>query len=324
MMVGGLGYGNSPVSTIPGVTGSRITSRLVPAGVWPFVAIAAFLITLQVGDAWEAGSWAGLGPMSLAILGFDALLPVAVLVGCRGDWRSAPVVLAGAAVWTGLVAAAGVLFGLEEWLAPGTWLDRPLGSAIGTGRELAAIVALTGPVVVAYGLSKRRRTETTWPRPLVTVAIFLALGMGLYEAQAGFNFYATIESGYGGAAQPSLGDLGNVILNTARPVELLGLGAMAWSSLSAVRAGEPPRRFWTLICAGSAALFFFRAYTAALDAAMSVGLIPVDLTTGAVMPVYGVLNWGYLAAFAALLVGFGLGLPPDPLDLGDVVAARPA
>jgi len=294
----------------------------VPAGVWPFVAIAALLVALQVRDAWAAGSWAGLGLLTLAILVFDALLPAAVLVGCRGDWRSAPVVFAGAVVWTWLVAVAGVLFGLQQWLAPGTWLDQPLGSAIGTGRELAAIVALAGPAVVAYGLSKLRRTETTWPRPLVTVAIVLAVGMGLYEAQTGLNFYATIESGNGGPVQLSLGDLGNVILNAARPVELLGLGALAWSSLSAVRAGELPVRFWTLICAGSAALFLFGVYTAAVGPAVSVGLIPMDLATGVVTSVYGVLNWGYPAAFAALLVGFGLGLPPDPLDLGDVIAAE--
>ena len=243
--------------------------RLAPAGVWPFVAIAAFLVALQVRDAWAAGSWAGLDLLTLAILVFDALLPAAVLVGCRGDWRSAPVVFAGAVVWTWLVVVVGMLMSLQTWLAPETWPDQPLGSGLRTIHDLAAVIALGGPVVIAYGLSRRRRSQTTWPRVLVAAGIVGAVALGIYAAQNTVGFYGSFEAAVTGSTQLSLDDQVNVILQAASPVELLGLGILAWSSLSALRAGETPSRFWGLVCASSTALFFLGVYSAVVPPAAS-------------------------------------------------------
>jgi hypothetical protein len=48
------------------------------------------------------------------------------------------------------------------------------------------------------------------------------------------------------------------------------------------------------------------------------GLLP--MSTAADLYFLAILGWIEVGAYVALLVAFGLGLPPDPLDLGDVVA----
>jgi hypothetical protein len=49
---------------------------------------------------------------------------------------------------------------------------------------------------------------------------------------------------------------------------------------------------------------------------------PDDVAIAVYSDLTGVVTGVYLLAFAALTVAFLLGLPPDPLDLGDVVVAE--
>jgi len=55
-----------------------------------------------------------------------------------------------------------------------------------------------------------------------------------------------------------------------------------------------------------------------LTLAAMAGLLP--MSTAADLYFLAILGWIEVGAYVALLVAFGLGLPPDPLDLGDVVA----
>ena len=76
--------------------------------------------------------------------------------------------------------------------------------------------------------------------------------------------------------------------------------------------------------AGSVMLFVLGIYS---DGVMRVAY-PGSVVGDIVIAIYQALNdyvvWAYVAAYGALVIAFGLGLPPDPLDLGDVVGAEDA
>jgi hypothetical protein len=195
--------------------------------------------------------------------------------------------------------------------------------ALGVAQDLAGIPALAGPALIAYGLSRRRRTTTTWPRAMVVAAIVIAAAWGLSDARGAIDFYWS--QNFGMAATPAgltNREIVSAITSGLRPVYILGFGALAWSSLSAVRAGEPGKSFWILMFAGSAMLFVLGMYS---DVVMRVAN-PGEVVSDIILAIYQALNdfviWTYVAAYAALVVAFLLGLPPDPLDLGDVVVAE--
>jgi hypothetical protein len=300
----------------------RLAVRLpsIPITAWPFLIVAIAVAVLRAQQIW---TWGGSFLTVYLVDVLVALLPVALLIGCPRAWRSAPAVLVGVVAWVWVTSALALASEATQWIPLGILQDDRIGYALGVARDLAPIPAIAGPALIAYGLSKRRRTETTWPRAMIVVAIVVAAAWGLSGARAMLDFYGSVGSAPDGvAAGLTRREIVQVITILLRPVEILGLAAIAWSSLSAIRAGEAHRRFWALAFAGSTLLFGLAVYSNVFYMIFNGGSVPDDFAISVYSALSGAVTVAYLLAFAALIVAFALGLPPAPLDLGDVVAAE--
>jgi hypothetical protein len=302
----------------------RLAVRLpfIPITAWPFLIVAIADAVLRAQDLWTWG-WASIGTVYVAVEVMGTLMPVALLIGCPRVWRSAPVVLIGVVAWVWITPALGLAYQVQYAILHASSPNEAIPYALGVAQDLAGIPALAGPALIAYGLSRRRRTETTWPRAMVVVAVVIGAAWGISDARAAIDFYWSQNLDITGApAGLTNREIVFVIASGLRSVYLLGFGALAWSSLSAVRAGESRKSFWILMFAGSAMLFVLALYSDGVMRAPNPGSIVGDIVIAIQQALGDFVVWAYVVAYAALVTGFMLGLPPDPRDLGDVVAAE--
>jgi hypothetical protein len=292
-------------------------ARRVPRQAWPFFVLAG--IELGVFVVAGNGSLSTLSLLMVTGVACWPLLPAAVIIGCPTAWQSARGVLVGAIVWTTVSAAVSLVWRSPIFLGSGS-LDGAGGSAF---HLLALAASLAGPAIVAVSLERRRRTSTTWPVPLVVLAVVGAAAACLYQGSNALDWY-NAQSSYEFGTQDDLALLLQLAAQTLQPLMLLTLGALVWSSLSASRAGEEPRRFWLAIAAGSTTLFVVLIYGLTVIPVIStVGLISTN-TFGLIDTLGNISAWASVASIVLLLVGFGFGLPADPTELVEVAPSPEA
>jgi hypothetical protein len=238
-------------------------ARRVPRAAWPFIVLATaqtiLFVVLGYGDYRNIAIWV-----------IPTLLPVAVLVGRPDAWRSARVVMVGVIVWGSLEAVVQVL-GLSRQrfaLDPGTDTAFDFGLTVAT--RLVSLLAIAAPAIILLGLRLRRRTETTWPKALVAVTIIVTAALCVYDA----NQAIELQRLWNSAAYNidlSFRDQLDVLVQGLAPLHVLFLSALAWSTISAVRAQEAPRRFWLAIAAGSSVLFAANLYPTIIAPIMAGG-----------------------------------------------------
>jgi len=175
-----------------------------------------------------------------------ALLAAAVLIWRRDAWRSARLVLLGAVVWTLAPMATYLVFRLVFHFAPD--IVPPLSMPIAYTQLSVQLVSLGGPLLIAIGLQRCRTSgaRTKWPRPLVVIALLAASAVA-------YDSVTSSLTNEGVGWDPGLSWLTEAHL-AVWPFSIACILAIAWLSLSAVRAGDTPRRFWQLISAGSTAI----------------------------------------------------------------------
>jgi hypothetical protein len=86
-------------------------------------------------------------------------------------------------------------------------------------------------------------------------------------------------------------------------LRILTVGALAWSTMSAVRAREEPHRFWLSVSAGSALTLGVSILTIGLNIVSYSSFVYIAF------PLIWLDIVGGLAGMAMLLVGFAQGLP---------------
>jgi hypothetical protein len=280
----------------------------MPLEAWPFIVLAVFVVAANRQAVLSGGS---LYLLLLASLVAGALLPAAILIGCRDAWWSARLVLVGAAVWTSIPVAVDVISSCLRLLSPEVWTDTSIVSGLQIARDLTAIASLAGPALVAIGLLQRRRTEATWPKALVALVLIGTAALCVYAASSAIDQYENFQSllGTGLGVAFGISDPLFVVSVALDPMRVLTVGALAWSSLSAVRASEEPRRFWSLVSAGSAVLLGLTILSVTLGLAEASGALAPDTYLAVFGPISWVESLAELAGMALLLVGFGLGLP---------------
>lgn len=280
----------------------------IPPEAWPFILLAVFVVVANGQLLLSSGSP---DVLILANVAAGALLPAAILIGCRDAWRSARLLLLGAIVWTSIPFAVDAISSGQRLLSPETWTDTSIASGLEIARDLAAIASLAGPALIAIGLLQRRRSETTWPRALVALALIATAALCVYAASSAINQYENFQSlsGTGLGVAFGISDPLFVVRVALDPVRVLTVGALAWSSLSAVRASEEPRRFWLSVFAGSGVLFGLIILSTALGLAEASGALAPDVYLAFFGPIIWVDNLMGLVGMTLLLVGFGLSLP---------------
>ena len=272
----------------------------IPPEAWPFMLLAVFAVAANGQMLLSSGSP---DVLILANVAATALLPVAILFGCRDAWRSAGLLLLGAIVWTSIPLVSDVVSWAQQWLSPQQWPDPSPFSETGAVRDIASIISIAGPALIAIALERRRRTETTWPKASVAVAVIAVGALCLVAANAAMGDAA------GTAADFDSGRPWFVADTALNPLRLLTVGALAWSTMSAVRAQEEPRRFWLLVAVGSASM-------------LSVSILAVALNIASYSFIYFgfPLTWlaivGALVGMAMLLAGFAQGLPDAGFPAG--------
>jgi hypothetical protein len=268
--------------------------RLIPLEAWPFILLAA------VAGAANGRILLSSGLPDLLLLAnaaAGALLPAAILIGCRGKWRSARLLLLGAIVWTSIPTLLDIVGWAQQLLSPVEWPDPSFVSGTQSARDLAAIISIAGPALIAIALEQRRRTETTWPKALVASSVIAAGALCLLAANAAIGVAsgttADFDSGY-----PWF-----VVVMALSPLRILTVGALAWSTMSAVRAREEPHRFWLSVSAGSALTLGVSILTIGLNIVSYSSFVYIAF------PLIWLDIVGGLAGMAMLLVGFAQGLP---------------
>jgi hypothetical protein len=205
----------------------RLLDRVTPA-MWLLVLLALAETATAFVDA--LATTGGSGPVA-TVLGLESrlgytlcltLLPAGVLIWRPDAWRSAPLVLGGALVWTTLPAVVGIAWWIVR-RSPG--LMDEFGAACAVAVSTVVIVSCAGPAIVALGLERTRKQRTKWLRPLALRAAALD--------QIRLARFAS----------------GAVL-----PIETLGLLLLACSCASAVSGGEPQRRLWQFGAAGATVL----------------------------------------------------------------------
>jgi len=260
----------------------------IPPEAWPFILLALFAVVANGPMVLSSGS---LYLLLLPNLAAEALMPAAILIGCHDAWRSARLLLLGAIVWTSIPLGLDVI----------SW---GLASGLQIARDLADLVSVAGPALVAIGLMQRRRTETTWPKALVALTLIATGALCLLAA----NSAISVVSGTTIEVDPDYPWFVAVV--ALRPLQILTVGALAWSSLAAVRACEAPRRFWMSVFAGSAVLLGVFILSIALEnlaldsAALGSGTYPAFFNQ-----IVLVDSLGGLVGMVLLLIGFAQGLP---------------
>jgi hypothetical protein len=274
--------------------------RRIPREVWPFILLAVFVVAANERIVLSSGS---LYLLLLPNVAAGALLPAAILIGCRGAWRSARLLLLGAIQWTSIPFVLDVVSWAHQWLSPAQWLDTSVLSSLQIARDLAAIASLLGPALVAIALLPRRRSETTWPKALVALTLIATGGLCLLAA----NSALSVPSGTTMGVDPDYAWF--VVVVALQPLQILTMGALAWSTLAAVRAREEPRRFWSLIFAGSAVMLVTYILLSTLSLALASPALGSDTDLAFVDQIVLVDIVGVLVGMVLLLIGFAQGLP---------------
>lgn len=291
--------------------------KRVPPEAWPLILAAGVLLVLLVPGFVASGTWAGYSAVIVATVLVGALMPLAVLAGCRDAWHSARLILIGVAIWALIPPASSLLIQVRDWLLPGSWPESATASSVGFFRDLSVIASIVGPALIVIGLERRRVTETTWPKLLAAFALLATVGLCLLEARSLWDYYQSM-AGLGSmadlSASPglSLSDQLAIAIEALRPVGWLALGALAWSCISAFRAGEVPRRFWLSIGAGSSLVVATHLASMAYSWLASAGASSIVVDTFSLYA--AVASVSSLAGSVLLLVGFWYGLPPDRLE----------
>jgi hypothetical protein len=299
-------------SLFPGSHRLADLARRVPRVAWPFIGLAALQTILFVALGY-------LDFRNIAIWVIPPLFPVAVLIGRRDAWESARVIMIGAILW-GSVAALVQVLGLgQQRFAADPGPDTALNFILRVAVRLASLIAIAAPALVLLGLRTRRRTETTWPKALVAVAIVVTAGLCVYDANQAIQWQQPWHN-FGYYIDISLRDQLDVLAQGLEPLRLLALGALAWSTMSAVRAQEAPRRFWLAIGAGSTVLFAASLYSTVMGPIMESGPIDSPVVASLLNVTFELDRLALLVGLALLLIAFGLGLPNSDEDaLGDVL-----
>jgi hypothetical protein len=283
-------------------------ARRVPSLAWPFIILAALEFVVLALDS--GSSWSVLGFLVVVDSVAWALLPAAVIIGCPTAWRTARLVLIGAIAWSTVGAAAALLWGL-----PFVSTDMGLHSnyaSLGVSllREIASLAA---PIAIVMGLSVRRRTSTSWPAPIVILGLAGTVAALTYVGSNAWSSYNDWPPLFGDSAAQQI----QLVLQLLEPLTLPVFGALAWSSLSAVRAGEERPRFWAALAGGSALLLV--GYVVSLVSAWAFRAIGYSAgVTDLYANLIQALTCISVAAIGLLLLAFTLGIPSDPMDLGDV------
>ena len=300
-------------SLFPGSHRLADLARHVPRVVWPFIVLAAVQTILFVGMAY-------LDFRNIAIWVIPTLLPVAVIIGRRDAWNSARVIMIGAILWGSVGALAQVLALGQYRFAPESGPGTPVGPSLLDLAPLASIISIAGPALVAQGLYRRRKTETTWPPALIAAAVFVTAALCVLAAKAAIDSYQAWEAYRVDSGTSPFGSPLSILAAALGPLNLLATGALAWSTLSAFRANEAPRRFWLAVCAGSTLLFASELYSDSVMQIPGTGVLPTDLVSVLWNATYDLHAVAVLAGFVLLLIGFGLGLPDSDEDaLGEVL-----
>jgi hypothetical protein len=301
------------LSRIQGVVEDPV--RRIPPEAWPFVLLAVFWLAANSQAVLSLGSS---GFMLTAAVAAGAMLPAAILIGCPDAWRSARLVLVGAIVWTTIPFVVRVISSGQQWFSPEEFTTAGLRSNLEIARSAADILSLAGPAVVALGLLQRRRTQTTWPRALVALALIGTVLLCVYETNNATRVFSETPEGLTG------GNLWSVVNMALGPLGLLTVGALAWSTLAAVRAREESRRFWLWVFAGSAVLLGVGLLSVALT--LVLGSLAVDSDTYVTLleQTIWIDGVGSLVGMAFLLVGFALGLPATARVVGEDEVALPS
>jgi hypothetical protein len=237
---------------------ARFLHRLVAslrAGAWIFVLLAAaeaalnarslviYLTSLTPSalDLVDLASIAVAGPIT-------ALLPAAILLWRPNAWRTAPVLMLGCVLW----AIADPVALLVRWLLSDVQIGGADLTLIVRGAPLvAAVVSRFGGLLLILGLERvRTTTRATWPPLLVLATLALVVWQSAATALSQLSYFDQLSAA--GVGDPLWALL--TLTSATESVAILMLLGVVWSTLSAVRAGEPPRSMWWLLFAGSALL----------------------------------------------------------------------
>jgi hypothetical protein len=305
-------------SPFPGSHRLADLARRVPHAAWPFIVLAALQTLLLVSLGYRDFR-------NIAIWVIPTLLPVAVIVGRRDAWKSARMVMIGAILWGSALAVAQVFAMAWPQIGGNVEMDTPADFVLRVGVRGASLLAIAGPALVMLGLRTRRETQTSWPRALVAVAVVVTAALCVWNVKQALDSQA-LQDNYGYYIDISLRDRLDAIAQGLEALDLLTMGALAWSAVSAVRAQEEPRRFWLAIGAGSSLLFATDLYWRLALPGAGGAMGPLDWLSASLSAAIAEIRiLAVLAGFVLLLIGFGLGLPDSDEELlGDVLPERAA
>jgi hypothetical protein len=133
-------------------------------------------------------------------------------------------------------------------------------------RDLLQIATIAAPATIAWGLmGTRSRTVTTWPLLPVVIAVIATLAMvGLRLPDVFSDKY----SHFAPSAPQQLSFRGLALLQACGGAWPLSYGVLGWSSLSALRAGDPPARQWRLLSIGAAIMTAVALYSVVVGLAL--------------------------------------------------------
>jgi hypothetical protein len=307
-------------TTGPGVlelaesTHVRFLDRLfasMRAGAWIFILLAAAEAALNARSqivllgAIQPSTSNLVDLAAVAIAGpMKALLPAAVLFWRPNAWRTAPMLMAGSVLWTATGPAS-----LEaRWLISDLQSSGTEFALLVSGAPLAgALASRFGGLIVIVGLERTRTLgRAAWPPILVlaTAGVLVLLSIPTISTQ--LSYYEALRSG--GNDYPLWTML--TLESATEWVDVLLLVGVVWSTLSAVRAGEPPRPMWRLVLAGSVLLLM----VVATAHQQGVGIQALG---------YGDIDYGYYGWLSPWLNPANA-LGATLLTAGFVVAALPA
>jgi hypothetical protein len=219
-----------------------------------------------------------------------AALPAGVLIWRSDAWRSARLVLGGAVLWTTAPSLAGLVWRLARLSS----VDDRVVLGLGLVAGAAAALACLGPIVIAFGMNRIRRSRADWLRPATWQGGLVMIMPVIYSSGR------WLLGASGDAAAPLTDDAGvrlaASLAGAAQPIELLGLTMLACLCLSALTAEEPQVRTWQGVAAGSALLLGVGAYEFFTGALVG---IPMALDPEA-------WDWSIVVAAAGLIAGYGL------------------
>lgn len=254
----------SPIEQEPrGLARALLLARLIPPLAWLFVLFAGVYAVnlapdLLPGSSLGTDFWA-LVTLSSALTGVVLLLPAAVLIWRRDALLSSPTrwVFLGALVWVlptvfWFVASRFYLPSIASQPLVGPGEYETVQSNLQLARDLLQIATIAAPVTIAWGLmGTRSRTVTTWPLLPVVIAVIATLAVvGLRLPDVFSDKY----SHFAPSAPQQLSFRGFALLRACYGAWPLSYGVLAWSSLSALRAGDQPDRQWRLLSIGAAVM----------------------------------------------------------------------